>query len=116
MDRKILLEKYRLKISSTKGRIDINGNPIEMRLSADQWCQLWEDAGVLPSRTYVISRKNDIGHYEIENVYIQHNLHNVTQALTDNSDIEYKITEYAIKTGYKRRTVKGMIKRGELTL
>jgi hypothetical protein len=116
MNKKLLLEKYKSKISSTKGRTDINGNPIEMRLSFDQWCELWEEAGVLPSRDYVISRNNDTGHYEIGNVYIQHNLHNLTQALTDNSDIEYKITEYAIKTGYKRRIVKGMIKRGELTL
>ena len=116
MDRKLLLEKYRLKKASTRGRLDINGNLIEMRLTAEEWCHLWEESGFIPSRYYVISRKNDIGHYEIGNVYIQHNLHNVTEALTDNSEFEYKITEYAIKTGYKRRTVKAMIKRGELEL
>ena len=116
MDRKFLLEKYRLKKASTRGRFDINGNLIEMRLTAEEWCQLWEESGFIPSRDYVISRKNDIGHYEIGNVYIQHNLHNVTEALTDNSELEYRITEYAIKTGYKRRIVKAMIKRGELQL
>ena len=116
MHKKILLEKYRSKIAATKGRIDAVGNPIEVKLTADEWCQLWIDAGVMPSRDYVISRKNDIGHYEIGNVYIQHHLYNVTEALTDNSDIEYKITEYAIKSGYKRRIVKAMIKRGELVL
>lgn len=116
MSKKILLEKYRLKLASTRGRVDAKGNAIEVRLTADEWCQLWTDAGVMPSRNYVISRKNDIGHYEIGNVYIQHNLYNVTEALTDNSDIEYQITEYAIKTGYKRRIVKAMIKRGEIAL
>jgi hypothetical protein len=116
MCQKILLEKYRMKKASTKGRRDANGDLIEMRLTAEEWCQLWEESGFIPSRDYVISRRNDIGHYEIGNVYIQHNLHNVTQALTNNSDIEYKITEYAIKTGYKRRIVKAMIKRGELVL
>lgn len=116
MDRKLLVEKYRLKIASTRGRVDVNGNAIEMRLTEDQWCQLWSEAKVFPSRNYVISRKNDTGHYEIGNVYIQHNLHNVTEALTDNSELEYRITEYAIKTGYKRRIVKAMIKRGELRL
>jgi hypothetical protein len=116
MHQKILLEKYRMKKASTKGRRDTNGDLIEMRLTAEEWCQLWEESGFNPSRDYVISRKNDIGHYEIGNVYIQHNLHNVTEALTNNNDIEYKITEYAIKTGYKRRTVKAMIKRGELVL
>lgn len=105
-----------MKKASTKGRRDTNGDPIEMRLTAEEWCQLWEESGFIPSRDYVISRRNDIGHYEIGNVYIQHNLHNVTQALTNNSDIEYKITEYAIKTRYKRRIVKAMIKRGELVL
>ena len=105
-----------MKKASTKGRRDANGDLIEMRLTAEEWCQLWEESGFIPSRDYVISRRNDIGHYEIGNVYIQHNLHNLTQALTNNSDIEYKITEYAIKTGYKRRIVKAMIKRGELVL
>lgn len=116
MHKKILLEKYRSKIASTRGRLDAVGNPIEVKLTADEWCQLWTDAGVMPSRNYVISRKNDIGHYEIGNVYIQHNLYNLTEALTDNSDIEYRITEYAIESGYKRRIVKAMIKRGELVL
>jgi hypothetical protein len=116
MDKKRLLEKYRAKVASTKGRRDINGNLIEMKLTFDEWCQLWEEAGVMPSRNYVISRKNDIGHYEIGNVYVQHNLHNLTEALTDNSDIEYKITEYAIESGYKRSIVKNMIKRGNLVL
>lgn len=116
MDRKLLIEKYKSKIASTRGRVDANGNAIEMRLTENQWCQLWEEAEVFPNRNYVISRKNDAGHYEIGNVYIQHNLHNLTEALTDNSELEYKITEYAIKTGYKRRIVKAMIKRGELEL
>ena len=116
MDKKRLLEKYRAKVASTRGRRDINGNLIEMKLTREEWCQLWDEAGVPPSRDYVISRYNDIGHYEIGNVRIQHNLLNVTEALTDNSEIEYKITEYAIKTGYKRSTVKNMIKRGALSL
>jgi hypothetical protein len=116
MDEKILLEKFKSKKASTKGRTDINGNPIEMKLSFDQWCKLWTEAGVLPGRNYVLSRKNDTGNYEIDNVYIQHNLYNLTESMTDNSEIEYKITEYAIKTGYKRRIIKAMIKRGELTL
>jgi hypothetical protein len=113
---KYLKQRYRLKKASTKGRVDKLGNPIEFRLSFEEWTKLWNDAGLLPNRNYILSRVNDIGHYEVGNVYVNHNLLNVTESLTDNSDIEKKITQYSIESGYKRRIVKGMIKRGELVL
>ena len=113
---KYLKEKYRMKIASTRKRVDKLGNPIEFRLSFDEWSKLWNDAGLLPNRDNILSRINDIGHYEIGNVYVNHTLLNVTESSTDNSDIERKITQYSIETGYKRRIVKGMIKRGELVL
>jgi hypothetical protein len=113
---KYLRQRYRLKKSSTKGRVDKLGNPVEFRLSFEEWEKLWDDAGLLPNRDYILSRVNDIGHYEVGNVYINHNLLNVTEAMTDNSDIEQKITQYSIESGYKRRIVKGMIRRGELVL
>ena len=113
---KYLKEKYRTKIASTRHRVDKLGNPIEFRLSFDEWSKLWDDAGLLPNRNYILSRVNDIGHYEAGNVYVNHTLLNVTEASTDNSDIERKITQYSIETGYKRRIVKGMIKRGDLVL
>ena len=113
---KYLKEKYRTKIASTRNRVDKLGNPIEFRLSFDEWCKIWKDAGLLPNRNYILSRVNDIGHYEVGNVYVNHNLLNVTESMTDNSDIERKITQYSIESGYNRRIVKGMIKRGELVL
>lgn len=105
-----------MKIASTRNRIDKLGNPIEFRLSFDEWCTLWNDAGLLPNRDNILSRKNDIGHYEIDNVYVNHTLHNVVEASTDNSELEQRITQFSIETGYKRRIVKGMIRRGELDL
>jgi hypothetical protein len=111
-----LLKKYKLKIRSTKGRTDKLGNPIEFKLTFDEWVNIWVEAGKLPNRDYVLSRTNDIGHYEIGNVYVNHALHNVTEALTENTELDQKITQYAIETGYKRRIVKAMIKRGELSL
>jgi hypothetical protein len=111
-----LKDRYRTKRASTKGRVDKLGNLIEFRLSFDEWSKLWNDAGLLPNREYILSRVNDIGHYESGNVYVSHTLLNVTEAMTANTDIEQKITRYSIESGYKRRIVKGMIKRGELVL
>ena len=114
MDDDILLDKFKAKISSTRGRIDKLGNPIEFRLSYEQWKKLWKDSGHLPGRPWCVCRKNDIGHYEIGNVYIAHTITNVTEALTNNDSLNQWITNYAIRHGYKRRTVRNLIKRGLL--
>ena len=116
LDENTLKVKYKLKIASTKSRVDKNGNPIEMRLTYEEWKQLWTDFGKLPGYPYVLSRKNDIGHYEINNVFIQHTRDNSTQALGHDTDLDKKINEYCLKTGYKRMIVRNMIKRGELEL
>ena len=110
-----LRKKFLAKIGSTKGRVDKNKDPIEFRLTFDQWCQLWNEAGVMPAQPFVLSRKNDLGHYEIGNVYVSHNLLNVTEP-HDTTELDDKINAYAISTGYKRRIVKSMVKRGDLKL
>ncbi len=113
---KILLEKYKSKIHSTVGRVDKLGNAIEMRLTYEEFKILWAEFGRLPGHPYVISRKDDIGHYEINNVFIQHTRDNSTQAMGHNTELDKKINDYCIKTGYKRMIVRNMIKRGELEL
>ena len=113
---KFLLKKYKAKIASTKNRIDNNNNPIQMLLTFEEWCDLWNTAGVLPQQPYVLSRKNDQGHYEINNVYVQHNIENVLEAHNKTTELDKKINEYMLQTGYKRRIVKAMLKRGELEL
>lgn len=112
---KTLLKKYKAKKASTKGRIDGHGKPIEFRLSFDEWCELWTTAGRLPNRDWVISRHNDLGHYEVGNVFIQHNLHNVRDGANKVSTMDRQITDYAIKHGYKIRIVKNMVARGQLS-
>lgn len=111
-----LQKKFMAKMRSTKGRLDKNKEPIEFKLTFEHWCSLWIEAGVMPAYPYVLSRNEDIGHYELGNVYVSHNVINVTEAMADQSDMNWKISAYAIKTGYKRRIVKSMIKRGMLTL
>ena len=57
-------------------RKDKLGNQIEFRLSFEEWVSVWEQSGKWHLRgcrkgQYVMSRFNDIGHYEINNVFIQ---------------------------------------------
>lgn len=66
-------------------RLDTEGNPIEMKLSFTQWLAIWVDSGHLNNRgrgkgKYVMSRINDLGHYELGNVFIQLHTENVSQA------------------------------------
>ena len=68
-----------------RGKIDAAGNPVEFRLSFDEWLKIWEDSGKLSQRgnkkgCYVMSRYNDLGHYEVGNVFIQEHSDNVRQA------------------------------------
>ena len=116
LDEQILRGKYKQKISSTRGRIDKNGDSIEMLLTYEEWKHLWTDFGRLPGYPYVVSRKDDIGHYEINNVFIQHCMENSTQAAGRDTDVDRLINKYCLKTGYKRSYVKRAIKRGELKI
>lgn len=109
----ILYRSWKSKISSTKGRKDKTGVDIEMRISFDEWCELWSNYGRLPGMPFVVSRKKDIGDYVIGNVFIQHILHNTTEAhFGENyNDYERKITDYAIETGYRRALVSKMFQK-----
>lgn len=114
---KILLKSYKAKIASTRGRQDCDGMPIEMKLTFEQWCQLWDDHGTLPGLPWVVSRHNDRGHYEINNVSIVHNMTNIMQTFsTKQTDIDAKITQYAIENKMSRRIVRAMHRRGQITL
>lgn len=67
---------YAVKRKTTKGRADRNGNPIEFRLTFEEWLSIWLASGKLLQRgirqgQYCMSRKGDLGHYEVPNVFIQ---------------------------------------------
>ena len=113
---KFFMKKYKAKISSTKKRIDKNANPIEFRLSFEEYVSLYLDKGVVPSRQYVLARNGDIGHYEIGNVSVIHLIENSCESVGKTSNLDKKITDFCINNSYPRRIVKGMIKRGELSL
>ena len=70
---------------SCKYRLDAAGNPIEFRLTFADWWQIWEASGKWDlcgkrSGQYCMSRYNDVGHYEVGNVYIQLTSENSRQA------------------------------------
>ena len=76
---------YMAQKDYVRGKIDAAGNPVEFRLSFDEWLNIWEASGKLSQRghkkgCYVMSRYNDLGHYEVGNVFIQEHSDNVRQA------------------------------------
>lgn len=88
---KLAKQKYRNQIYNVEGvnRIDKLGNPIEMRLTFEQWLDIWLSSGHWHERgcrrgQYVMSRYNDIGHYEIGNVEIKTMIENQAENKSSN--------------------------------
>lgn len=80
-----LKRKYRFQINNCKNRTDALGNPIQMKLTFDEWLDIWIQSGHIfdignTQGKYVMSRYNDIGNYEVGNVAIIPCGENVRQA------------------------------------
>lgn len=78
--------QYKIHQKNTRNRFDKTGLKIEFKLSFDEWLDIWIKSGFWHLRgrnrgCYVMSRLNDIGHYEINNVFIQ--------SVTDNHSQTY---------------------------
>lgn len=93
------LSKIKLRYREHRGRVkrsvDKNGNPIEFKLTFDEWYSIWINSGHWEERgrshgQYCMSRYNDIGHYEIDNVFIQLHAQNT-------SDGHYKVMSEEMK-------------------
>jgi hypothetical protein len=66
-------------------RTDAAGNQIEFKLTFEEWLDIWLESGHLHERgckagQYCMSRYDDIGHYEVGNVFIQLHADNTRQA------------------------------------
>lgn len=84
-DKKTALKRYNMHKSNASGRTDANGNPILFLLTFEQWFQIWIESGHWHERgnkkgQYCMSRKDDLGNYEVGNVFIQLHAQNVSQA------------------------------------
>lgn len=78
-------QKYEKQKGSVRNRVDKNGDKIDFKLSFEQWMDIWQSSGKLNERgskkgQYCMSRYNDIGHYEVGNVFIQRIEDNISQA------------------------------------
>lgn len=85
--------KYYLHTAHCKNKTDKNGMPVEMRLSFDQWLDIWLTSGHWHERgrkreQYCMSRLNDIGHYETGNVQI------ITGAENTRGGIERRVKSF----------------------
>ena len=70
-----LKNDYLFQSYACKNKLDKNKNKVDMKLTFEQWLQIWVDSGKIHQRgkrigEYCMCRKDDIGHYEIGNVYI----------------------------------------------
>ncbi len=77
-------QRYYTHKRNTINRVDTNGNPIEFKLTFVEWWDIWEASGkyhLYGNRKgqYCMSRVNDIGHYEVGNVFIQLTTENTIQ-------------------------------------
>jgi hypothetical protein len=78
-------DSFRWQKSSASGRKDKAGNPIEFRLTFDEWLDIWLASGQIDNRgkqlgQYVMSRVGDMGHYEASNVVIKLHSENIKEA------------------------------------
>ena len=116
MKNTLLKKKYLAKKASTANRVDKNGDKILFLLTFEEWCKLWDDMNLMPMYPWVVSRRNDLGNYEAGNVFIQHNIQNTCDAHGLDSEYEQKITEWAIRTKYKRGIVKRLVLEGKINI
>ncbi len=115
----VLKGKYVAK--SKHIRVDKLGNPIVMKLSFDEWLNIWISSGVIhlmgcKASDYCMSRRDDIGDYEVDNVFINRVLNNSTESHNLITEKDKDINALCIRYGYSRRIVKGLIKRGILAI
>jgi hypothetical protein len=86
IDIKLARAKYDKHVKHTIGKTDRFGNPVEMRLTFEEWLAIWEASGMWDQRgrlkgMYCMARIGDIGHYETGNVRIITNGDNAREAV-----------------------------------
>lgn len=74
--------KYNQQRLVSYRRVDAAGKPIEFKLTFEEWVQIWIDSGHAAKMgrgkgKYCMSRLNDLGNYEIGNVFIQDHFQNL---------------------------------------
>lgn len=73
---KVARNAYRMHKVHCRGRLDREGNKVEMLLSFDEWLRTWLHSGMWnlrgnsAAKPYQMCRYNDLGSYALGNIYI----------------------------------------------
>lgn len=82
-------KRYECSPTRPKRKIDVDGNPVELRLSYEEFRDIWLSSGHWEERgkgrgKYVLSRTDDRGHYELGNVFVQLHTANARDGVRNN--------------------------------
>ncbi|MFN9476094.1 hypothetical protein [Acidovorax sp.] len=102
------LRKYRdlyniHKKSCKLRKPDRHGHKIEMKLTFEQWLQIWMDSGKLEQRGrgkggYCMARHDDLGDYEVGNVSIKSIVENSREAKLGRGGVKGRVSPTKGKT------------------
>jgi hypothetical protein len=90
---------------------------IDFNLTHEQWWGIWEQSGKWEQRgikkgQYVMSRKNDVGPYELGNVYIQTQDQNMSESRLGKKQTEShieKVRQASIRSWQIRKQEKELV-------
>ena len=104
-----------------KTRVDAAGNPIEFRLTEDEWWDIWQASGKYElygnrKGQYCMSRYNDIGHYEVGNVFIQLHSENIRQSNKGRKQTKEVIAERVARLKGRKLSPDVVAKRVEIKI
>ena len=77
-------QKWRIQRYNASLREDKKGKQIQFKLTFEEWLDIWMSSGKMDQMgrskgMYVMSRRNDLGDYEVGNVFIQLNEKNLSE-------------------------------------
>ena len=109
MDYTLAKRRYREQKNHCTGtKLDKNGAPVHMKLTFEEWADIWSRSGKWEQRgihagTYCMMRKSDIGHYEKGNVTIGLNSTNTSHAKKGGThSLEHRQKNAAARLGVPR--------------
>jgi hypothetical protein len=90
-------------------RVDRNGNPVRMKMSFEEWLDLWEQSGKWHLRgnrkgCYCECRTNDLGDYEVGNVRID-TVSNNSKERNTHSNIHSEETKQKIREARSKQVI-----------
>ena len=84
-------------------------------LSFDEFCFIYNNSNKIPVFPWCLSRVNDLGNYEVGNVFLSTTRRNAVDAIYGESD-DHLLTDFALVYRMKRSQVRKSLKTGTLTM